>query len=366
MGRGEKRLWLALLGLLLAAPLYLSAYHLSLLGRFLALGLAALGIALIWGQGGMLSLGQGVFFGLGGYALAMHLKLVALKPGELPDFMEWTGLASLPWWWAPFRSGVFALGAVLAVPTLAAGVLGRLVFPKRVGGVYFALLTQALALAFSTFLISQQAYTGGFNGLTNFVSVFGLSVQSGGFQLGLYWASLLFLVGCLALARWLLARPFGRILQAIGVSENRLRFLGYDPARYKLVAFALAGGMAGIGGALFTLHAGVISPAMVGVVPSIEMVVWAAVGGRESLIGAVIGALLVNFCKDWISSLFPDLWLYAMGSLFIVVVTVLPRGLAGLSLKPAALASLLARLRRDSAKATAPAAEGRCEPTRAA
>lgn len=312
------------------APFYLSAYNLSLLGRFFALCILALGIALIWGWGGMLSLGQGVFFGLGAYCLAMYLKLVGLGAGDLPDFMEWSGLSKLPWWWSIFRSPAVAIAGVVLVPAAAAGLLAWLVFHRRVGGVYFALVTQALALAFSTLLISEQAYTGGFNGLTDFSTIMGFHLIDPSVQRGLFWVTLGLLAVALVFLQWLLGTDFGKIVLAIRDGENRVRFLGYNPVPYKVVVFAIAGALAGVSGALYMLHAGVISPAMVGVVPSIEMIVWVAVGGRESLVGAILGTLLVNFGKDWVSSAMPSLWLFVMGLLFVLIVTVVPKGLSGL------------------------------------
>ncbi len=312
------------------APFYLSAYHLSLLGRFLAVAILSLGLVLTWGWGGILSLGQGVFFGLGGYVLAMHMKLESLAPGDLPDFMMWSGLDHVPAWWAVFRSSGLTLACVVLVPMAAAAVLGWLMFHRRVGGVYFALITQALALAFSTLLISEQAYTGGFNGLTDFTTILGQSVNGPNFGRGLYWVTLSLLTVSFILCQWLRQTNFGKVLVAIRDGENRVRFLGYNAMAFKTVAFAVGGALAGISGALYTLHLGDISPAMVGVVPSIEMVIAVAVGGRESLTGAILGTLLVNFGKDWISSAIPELWLFVMGALFVLVVTVMRGGLAGL------------------------------------
>jgi urea transport system permease protein len=313
------------------APFLLSAYDLSLLGRFLALGLTAMGIAILWGQGGVLSLGQGVFFGLGGYALAMHLKLAALYGGDtMPDFMVWTGVQALPWWWAIFKNPIVALALVVIAPAFFGALFAWLIFRRRIGGVYFALITQALAQAFATLLISQQAYTGGFNGLTDYKTLFGLDVTSNGFARGLYWVTLAIVVLALIAGKLLLDSRFGKILRATRDGANRVRFMGYDPAPYKVIAFTVAAVLAGLSGALFTLHAGVISPALVGVVPSIEMVIWAAIGGRTSLVGALAGALLVNFAKDKISTVLPEFWLYALGALFIVAVTVMPKGLAGM------------------------------------
>lgn len=322
--------WL-LLAAGLAAPFYLSSYDLSLLGRFMAFGILALGLVLIWGHGGILSLGQGVFFGLGAYAIAMHMKLAALGEGQLPDFMVWSGREALPWWWAPFASPVIAILGVVILPAIVAALFAWLVFHRRVGGVYFALITQALALAFATLLVSQQEVTGGFNGLTNFSQLFGLYLADEAVIHGLYWATLVIAALAYAGLHWLLGSRFGVLLRAIRDGENRVRFLGYSPTPFKVAAFAVAGSLAGIGGALFTLHAGNISPALVGVVPSIEMVVWVAVGGRYSLAGALIAAVAVNIARDSISSALPGLWLYVMGALFILTVTLLPSGLAGLA-----------------------------------
>jgi urea transport system permease protein len=311
------------------APLYLEPYHLMLAGRFLSLGILAMGIVLVWGRGGVLPLGQGVFFGLGGYALAMHLKLVALPPGELPDFMQWNGVEALPMWWAPFLRPGVALAGVIVVPGLLALALAWLVFRRRMTSVYIALITQALALAFATLLVSQQGTTGGFNGLTNFDTLFGVPLAEDRTRIWLHLVTVGVMALAYALARGLGATQAGRLVTAVRDSENRIRFLGYSPAPYKILVFVIAGVFAGLAGALHTLHLGVISPAMVGVVPSIEMVVWVAVGGRASLYGALIGTVLVNVAKDSMSSALPNVWPYFMGAIYVVVVMVMPRGLAG-------------------------------------
>ncbi len=315
-----------------AAPWIISTYELSLLGRFLALSILAMGIMLTWGEAGILSLGQGVFFGLGGYALAMHLKMEGLNlaNGDMPDFMQWSGVSALPQLWLPFQYWGFSLACVVLVPGLFAAGFSWLMFRRRVGGVYFALITQALALAFSTLLISQQGYTGGFNGLTNFSTLFGDDITTDGAARVIYWVTVGFVVASFFFLRWLLGSRYGVLLRATRDGENRVRFLGHDPVPYKVIAFGIAGALAGIGGALFTLHAGVVSPALVGVVPSIEMVVWVAVGGRNVLWGAIAGTLLVNFAKDQVSSALPSLWLYGLGALFILAVSFLPNGIAGL------------------------------------
>ena len=248
----------------------------------------------------------------------------------------------------------------MLLPGLAAAGFGWLVFRRRIGGVYVALITQALALAFATLLISQQAYTGGFNGLTDYKTLFGVDLTSAGAARGLYWITLAIVAVALGLARLLLASRFGKMLRATRDGPNRVRFLGYDPAPYKIIAFTVAGVLAGISGALFTLHAGVVSPALVGVAPSIEMVIWTAVGGRTSLAGAIAGALLVNFAKDKISTVLPAFWLYALGGLFILVVTVAPKGLAGMLPAPGAGPQ---RPRRR-AKAAEPAPQTAPEPVK--
>ncbi len=314
------------------APWIVNPYELSLLGRFLALSILAMGIMLTWGEAGILSLGQGVFFGLGGYALAMYLKLQGLNlaNGDMPDFMVWSGVTKLPALWYPFANPFFALACAVIVPGGFAAGFSWLVFRRRVGGVYFALITQALALAFSTLLISQQAYTGGFNGLTDFTTMFGHDITTNGAAQLIYWVTFVLVVATYFFLRWLLVSRYGVMLRATRDGENRVRFLGHNPVPYKVVAFGIAGSLAGIGGALFTLHSGVVSPALVGVVPSIEMVVWVAVGGRNILWGAIAGTLLVNFAKDQISSAFPSLWLYGLGALFILAVSFMPLGIAGL------------------------------------
>ncbi|MET0270312.1 MAG: urea ABC transporter permease subunit UrtC [Sphingomonas sp.] len=328
---GNARLAAGVLAILvaLAAPWLLSSYDLNLLGRFLALSLAAMALVLLWGEGGVLSLGQGVFFGLGGYILAMHLKLADLSANEMPDFMTWSGVKSLPWWWAPFRSPVVTLAGILIVPAAIAAAFSWAIFRRRIGGVYFALITQASALAFATLLVSQQGTTGGFNGLTDYHSLFGLNLNDRGVIHLIYWVTVLFVATAFLGLRWLLASRYGKLLRATRDGANRMRFLGYDPTPYKVIAFTVAALLTALSGALFTLHAGVVSPALVGVVPSIEIVIWVAIGGRFSLVGALAGALIVNFAKDAISTALPELWLYALGGIFIFAVSTLPGGVAG-------------------------------------
>ena len=318
-----------LLLLLLAAPLVLSDFRINLLGKILAFAILALSLDLIWGYAGMLSLGHGVFFGLGGYAFAMFLKLEAAK-GELPDFMFWSGLKELPTFWAPFQYAWFAIPMVVILPSLLAGALGFLVFRSRITGVYFALISQALALMVSILFIGQQPYTGGTNGLTNLTSVFGHSLYSVETQKTLYYVTISFLVGSYLLCLGIVSSPFGRLLVAIRDDENRVRFSGYDPAIFKTAVYVVSAALAGIGGALFAPQVGIVSPTMMGIVPSIEVAVWVAVGGRGTLIGAIIGAIVVNYAKSLLSESFPDFWTYFLGALFIATVLIFPRGIIGL------------------------------------
>lgn len=310
------------------APLVLPDFRLNLLGKFVAFAIAAVAIDLIWGYTGMLSLGHGVFFGLGGYAMAMYLKLEASN-GQLPDFMSWSGLDALPWFWQPFHSPVLAILLAMLVPGVLAAIIGVFIFRSRITGVYFSLITQALALITSLLFIGQQPFTGGTNGITNLTMMFGLPLKEASVQRGLYFASVVVLVLVYLACRSLVQARFGRVLLALRDDENRLRFSGYDTATIKMLVYAFSAAIAGLAGALFVPQVGIISPAMMGIVPSIEMVIWVAVGGRGTLIGAIIGALLVNAAKSSLSESFPDFWQYFLGALFVGVVLLFPEGLVG-------------------------------------
>jgi len=323
--------------LLVAFPLAFDIFRLNLVGKYLTYAFVALGLVMLWGYGGVLSLGQGVFFGLGGYAMAMFLKLEASDPIStkiqstpgIPDFMDWNQLTALPLWWQPFEHLPFALIAVVAVPTLLAFIVGYAMFKRRVGGVYFAIITQAVALILTVLIIGQQGYTGGVNGMTDLKTLLGWDIRDDSAKYILYYACSILLLGSIALCLWIQKSKLGTLLLAMRDKEDRVRFSGYDVAMFKVFVFCLAAALSGIGGALFTLQVGFMSPSFVGIVPSIEMVIYAAVGGRLSLVGAVYGTLLVNFGKTFFSESFPDLWLFLMAALFIGVTMAFPDGLAG-------------------------------------
>lgn len=243
------------------APLALTDFRLGLLAKYLCTAIVAVGVCLAWGRGGLLTLGQGVFFGLGGYAMAMHLKLADAGPGNLPDFMVLYGTTdTLPWWWVPFANPVFALAATVLLPMGVAALLGSLIFRRRVRGAYFALLSQALTAAFAIWLVGQQATTGGTNGLTDIQGFFGYALDDPANQRMVYFVIALVLLALIALARQLIHSRYGELLVAVRDSEERVRFLGYDPARVKLVVYVVAAGMAGLAGALFVPAVGIISP----------------------------------------------------------------------------------------------------------
>jgi urea transport system permease protein len=317
--------------LIVVVPLILSDFRLNLMGRFLALAIVALGIDLIWGFTGLLSLGHGVFFTLGGYALAMHMKL-QIPPtasSQLPEFMSLYGVTELPGFWKPFYSFPFTALAVVLIPGILAGLLGYVIFRNRIRGVYFSILTQAATIIFFNFFNGQQKLFNGTNGLTDFQTFLGSKVNSPGSQYVYYVATIGFLVLAYALCRWLTSGRFGRLLVAIRDDESRTRFSGYDPTGFKVLVFAISGALAGLAGALFTLQTGIISPNSMNIAFSIEMVIWVAVGGRATLVGAILGALVVNFAKSLLSEEFPDIWLFFQGGLFLLIVLFLPNGIIG-------------------------------------
>lgn len=323
--------------LVVLMPLGLDVFRLNLIGKYLSYAFVAIGLVLCWGHGGILSLGQGIFFGIGGYCLAMFLKLEASTPEAtaiqstpgIPDFMDWNQLTELPWFWEPFNSLPLTLILIVAVPVAFAYIFGMATFKRRVGGVYFSIITQAVSAILTILIIGQQGYTGGVNGITDLRTFLGWDIRTDEAKYILYFVCVGFLFLTLFVAHLLLRSKLGHILVAVRDSEERVRFSGYDVAHFKVFALCAGSAMAAIGGAMFTLQVGFMSPSFVGIVSSIEMVIFCAVGGRCSIFGAVYGALLVNFAKTWMSEQYPELWPFAMGGLFVAVVMAFPDGLAG-------------------------------------
>ncbi|MBO1223828.1 MAG: urea ABC transporter permease subunit UrtC [Candidatus Scalindua sediminis] len=316
----------------------ISNFRLNLLGKFLSFAIVAVGLNLAWGYTGILSLGQGVYFGLGAYIMGMYLLLKVGVAGHyesvLPDFMVWNGLTEMPLFWRPMYYAAVALPLVIIVPVVASIGLGYLTFKSRVRGVYFAIVTQATAMILMLTLIGNQPYTGGTNGLNDFRTIFGMPLRGPDLpktEFKLYLATVVILFGAYVLSRWIVRSKLGRVLTAIRDDEQRVRFTGYDVANFKIFIFAVAAAFAGIGGACFVPQVGIIAPANVGIVPSIEMTLWVAVGGRGTLVGPVIGAILVNSCKSGFSELYPGSWLYFLGALFLGVVVLFPQGVAGIA-----------------------------------
>jgi urea transport system permease protein len=288
-----------------------------------------LGIDLIWGYTGLLSLGHGIFFALGGYALAMHLNL-QIPEGKIPEFFTLYGVEKLPWIWQPFYSFPLTILGLIIIPGIVAGLIGYLVFRNRIKGVYFSILTQAALLVFYNFFNGQQELINGTNGLkTDTEKIFGVLASSPGAQRTFYIITVIALALVYLLCRWLTSGRFGKLLMAIRDDETRVRFSGYNPTGYKVLVFAISGAIAGIAGALYTVQTGIINPSIMQVAFSIEMVIWVAVGGRGTLIGAIIGTMLVRLAQTFLSESFPEIWLFFQGTLFLTVVTVLPDGIIG-------------------------------------
>ena len=310
-----------------------SDFTLNLFGKYLTYAILALGIDLIWGYAGVLSLGHGVFFGLGAYAMGMHLMLEIGAKGVyqnvLPDFMVWNRVTELPLFWRPFNSALFTLLAVVLVPGIVAAVFGFLTFRSRIRGVYFSIITQALALCAWLTFNRNAMNLGGTNGLSGFKTMFGFPLNEAGTQRGLYVATALCLCGAYLLCRWIVRSPAGRVLVAIRDSETRVLFSGYSPAAFKLFVFVISAMLAGVAGALYVPQVGIITPAKIGVLPSIEMIIWVAVGGRGTLLGPVVGALGVNWLQSLLTTHYPDLWLLVLGGLFVAVVLFFPDGVVG-------------------------------------
>ena len=324
--------WVLLIAFLVAAPSLLPVFRLNLLGRYLSLAIVALGVDLIWGFTGLLSLGQGIFFTLGGYCVAMYLQLNSSSefPNNIPEFFALYGVKDLPFFWAPFKSPLFTLFAAWLIPAIVAAILGFLVFRNRIKGVYFSILTQASLLVFFNFFNGQQKLINGTNGLkTDVTQLFGQMVGSELIQRYFFWITAFLVITAWFFSKWLIKGRFGNILIGIRDDEPRVRFTGYNPVLFKTIIFSIAGALAGISGALYTVQSGIVSPQFMTVPFSIEMVIWVAVGGRGTLLGAILGAVFINYAKSLVSEALPASWMFIQGGLFILVVTTLPQGILG-------------------------------------
>jgi urea transport system permease protein len=343
---------------------HVTNFTLNLFGKFLTYAILALGLDLLWGYAGVLSLGHGVFFGLGAYAMGMHLMLEigtqSVYQNALPDFMVWNQVKTLPLFWWPFQSGIFTIVAIVAVPALVGLAFGFLAFRSRIRGVYFSIITQALALSAWLVFNRNEMNLGGTNGLADFKTIFGFKLNQASTQRGLYVCTALALVAAFLLCRWITRTRAGKVLVAIRDSETRVLFSGYAPANYKLFVFVVSAVLAGVAGALYAPQVGIITPAKMGVLPSIEMVVWVAAGGRGTLVGAVLGAFGVNWMQSWLTTSYPDLWLLFLGVLFMSVVLFFPDGVVGAAARVSAHCSAL--LRRTATSMPAPMESAR--PTR--
>ena len=327
--------WILLAFAFFVLPAILSQFRLNLFGRYFSLAIVALGIDLIWGYTGLLSLGQGIFFALGGYAIAMHLLLVTNNDfttgaNGLPKFFENYGVDNLPFFWQPFWSFPVTLIAIWVVPALIAGLVGYLIFRNRIKGVYFSIITQATLMVFYHFFNGQQKLVNGTNGLkTSTTELFGMIVGSDDAQIVFYRITLVLLPLAYLLCKFLTSGRFGDALIGIRDDEARVRFTGFNPVPFKVIVFLVAGGLAGISGALYTVQSGIVSPQFMAISMSIEMVIWVAVGGRGTLIGPIIGAVLVNYLRSLVSEALPEAWLFDQGGLFIFVVVLMPDGIYG-------------------------------------
>ncbi len=318
-----------------SSAIHVPTYMIALAGKYLTYAMLALAVDLVWGFAGILSLGHAAFFALGGYAMGMYLMRQIGTRGvygnaNLPDFMVFLGWHELPWYWHGFEWFGYAVLMAIVVPAVLAGVFGWLAFRSRVTGVYLSIITQALTYALLLAFFRNDMGFGGNNGLTDFKDILGFPVQADSTRSALLVISAIFLCGQFLLARFVVDSRFGKVLIAVRDTESRTRFLGYRPESYKLVVWVLSAIMAGIGGALYVPQVGIINPSEFAPGNSIEAVIWVAVGGRGTLVGAILGAILVNFGKTWFTGALPEVWLYALGAMFILVTLFLPKGVMGL------------------------------------
>jgi len=315
-------------------PLHVSSYAVALLGKFMCYALAALALDLVWGYAGILSLGHGLFFALGGYAHGMYLMRAIGRDGvyqsDLPDFMVFLNWKAYPWYWAFTEHFWYAALLAVLVPGLLAFVFGYFAFRSRITGVYFSIITQALTFAAMLLFFRNDTGFGGNNGFTDFRRILGFPITAPGTRAALYWCTLAALAGCLVLARAVTQSRLGRVLTAVRDAEARVRFLGYEPLGFKLFVWTLSAVMCGVAGALYVPQVGIINPSEMSPENSIEMVIWVATGGRGTLVGPIVGAGAVNGLKTWFTSVLPELWLYVLGLIFVLVTLLLPQGIVGL------------------------------------
>jgi urea transport system permease protein len=317
------------------SPFHLSDYMVGLLGKIMCYAICALAMDLIWGYTGILSLGHGLFFALGGYVMGMYLMRQIGTDGvygaDLPDFMVFLDWKELPWHWMLSDSFVATLLLVVLVPGGLAFVFGYFAFRSRIKGVYFSIITQALTFAAMLLFFRNETGFGGNNGFTDFKRIVGMPLATAEMRMVLFVLTGLTLLGCYLWARWLVQSKFGRVLQAIRDAESRVMFCGYNPLPYKLTIWVISAVMCGVAGALYVPQVGIINPGEMSPANSIEIAIWAAVGGRASLIGPIIGAFIVNGAKSLLTVSFPEYWLYFLGALFIVVTLFMPQGVIGLA-----------------------------------
>ncbi|OIQ87812.1 leucine/isoleucine/valine transporter permease subunit [mine drainage metagenome] len=313
------------------SSLHVSPYWIGLAGKILCYAMVALAMDLVWGYAGILSLGHGLFFALGGYAMGMYLnRAMNAASGNLPDFMQFMQWTHFPWYWAGTEHFAYAMFLAVAAPGLLAFVFGFFAFRSRIKGVYFSIITQALTYAAMLLFFRNETGFGGNNGLTDFKVLLGFRVGTTGMTVSLFVASSLALAAMFLFARWLVRSKFGRVLTAIRDAESRVMFCGYNPLWFKLGVWTISAMMCGVAGALYAPQVGIINPSEMSTANSIEIAIWAAIGGRGTLIGPIVGAVLVNAAKSWLTVAMPEAWLYLLGGLFIVVTLFAPYGLAGI------------------------------------
>ncbi len=312
-------------------PLHVSSFAIGLIGKFICYAMAALALDLVWGYTGILSLGHGLFFALGGYAHGMYLMRAGKASADIvPDFMTFLSWKTYPWFWSFTEHFWYAMFLMLAIPGLLAFLFGYFAFRSRIKGVYFSIITQALTFAAMLLFFRNETGFGGNNGFTDFKKILGFDITSASTRAVLYWVSLSALLGALVLGRAITQSKLGRVLTAIRDSESRLRFLGYEPLGFKLFIWTLSAMLCAVAGALYVPQVGIINPGEMSTENSIEMVIWVATGGRGTLIGPIIGAGTINGLKTWFTSVFPEFWLYALGLIFVLVTIFLPQGIVGL------------------------------------